>query len=312
MNSTLPPLPALRSFEAAARLMSFKQASDELHVTPSAISHQIEKLERTLGVRLFHRLNRRLMLTDAGSAYIAKIGPAFDTIRSATDDISTRGATDTVTLTAPPSFAELWLLPRIGNFLASFPDIDLRVEATLRLVDFAKEPIDASIRYGTGHWPGVRSNRLVVEKLVPLCSPGLAAGDSPLRSPDDLSNHILIHSEQRLTSWSTWLRAAGFESVRPRRNIRFSQSGHSLKAAANGLGVILESEAMAREHLEAGELIVPFDPPSVDTAEAAYYVVTAPGETLPPKLQALESWLFQELNADGPAQSAGELASELG
>lgn len=293
----LPPLAALCAFEATARRLSVQDAAEELRVTPSAVSHRLRNLEGALGVKLFHRLNRRLVLSDAGAVYLSRVAPAFDALRAATAEIAERRTSDSLTLTAPPSFAEIWLLPRLGRFLAAHPDIELRIEASSRAVDFAREPVDASIRYGRGDWPGLLARRLVEERLVAVCAPALRTGRPPLASPADLAGHTLIHSDQRLTSWTTWLKDRGHGEVRATRNLRFSQSAHSLRAAADGLGVALESRVMAANYLAAGTLVEPFADLAPADDGTAYHLVTPPDRASLPKVRALEAWLLSEATA---------------
>jgi LysR family transcriptional regulator, glycine cleavage system transcriptional activator len=290
----LPPLSALQAFEATARRLSVRDASEELRVTPSAVSHRLRNLETAIGVKLFHRLNRQLILTDAGSVYLSRVAPAFDALRSATSEIAERGSADTLTLTAPPSFAEIWLLPRLSRFLSAHPDIDLRVEASSRAVDFSREPVDASIRYGRGDWPGLVARKLVEEQLVAVCAPSLQTGTYDVTEPGDLARHTLIHSDQRLTSWTAWLRSHGHGTVKGDRNLRFSQSAHSLRAAADGLGVALESRIMAAAYLDAGTLVEPFPDLAPADDGAAYHLVVPPDRSMLPKVRALDSWLTDE------------------
>ena len=292
----MPSFAALRAFEAVARTASVKTAAAELHVTASAVSHQIQNLESDLGLRLFHRLNRKLVLSDAGEVYRSKVQPAFDALRQATAEMSTRSSADAVTLATPPSFAEIWLLPRLGGFLAAHPDIDLRIEATRRPAEYLDIPFDAAIRYGRGPWPGLGSTRLVEEHLVVLCAPALLRREG-LGTPADLVRHTLIHSEQRLTGWSAWLRGQDYGSVRGARNIRFSQSAHSLRAAAHGIGVVLENRAMAAQYLCDGQLIEPFADLQPANEGAAYHLVVRPDRADLPRVRALAQWLSAEASA---------------
>ncbi|MGE4220701.1 MAG: transcriptional regulator GcvA, partial [Alphaproteobacteria bacterium] len=287
---------SLRAFEAVARSASVKAAALELHVTASAVSHQIQNLESDLGLRLFHRVNRRLVLTDAGEVYRSKVQPAFAALRQATAEMSARSSADAVTLATPPSFAERWLLPRLGRFLAAHPDVDLRVEATRRPAEYLDVPFDAVVRYGHGPWTGLPSRRLVGEHLVVLCAPGLLRGNG-LREPADLARHTLIHSEQRLTGWSDWLRSRGLAAVKGTRNIRFSQSTHSLRAAAHGFGVVLENRMMAAEYCASGQLVEPF--PELEPVDdgAAYYLTVRPDRADLPRVHALAQWLLAEAAA---------------
>ena len=184
---SLPPLTALRAFEAAARHKSFKVAAEELHVTPSAVSHAVAALEEFLGVKLFHRRVRRLLLTDAGGAYLAPLTRAFDAISAATREISARNRADLVTLASMPTFARVWLMPRLKAFLAAHSDVDLRVRAAVDFTEMVAEDVDAAIVYGRGDWPGFVVDRLVEERMVPLCSPALRDGAPPLHAPAHLA-----------------------------------------------------------------------------------------------------------------------------
>ncbi|MFX4222969.1 MAG: transcriptional regulator GcvA [Thalassobaculum sp.] len=291
---SLPPLTALRAFEVVASRLSVKAAAEDLSITPSALSHQIRHLEDTLGLKLFHRLNRRLLLTDAGQVYFSKIAPAFATLRAATAEIAERGQADTLVITAPASFAEIWLLPRLPRFLGAHPDVDLRIEATSRPVDYGREAVDASIRYGAGPWPGLESRRLIPEQLVALCAPALVTGRGRIRTPADLARQTLIHSDQRLTGWTAWLRRHKLVGLRGSRNLRFSQSAHSLQAAIQGLGVVLENRIMARDALGAGALVEPFAelPPMEDGA--GYHLVAPADRMGMPQVRALVEWLEAE------------------
>lgn len=291
---TLPPLTALRAFEAVATRLSVKAAAEALSITPSALSHQLRVLEEALGLKLFHRLNRRLLLTDAGQVYFSKIAPAFETLRAATVEIAERGHADTLVVTAPASFAEIWLLPRLPRFLNAHPEVDLRIEATSRPIDYAREAVDASIRYGTGPWPGLESRRLVPERLVALCAPAFLKGPHRLQTPADLARHTLIHSDQRLTGWTAWLRQHKLVGLRGARNLRFSQSAHSLKAAVQGLGVVLENRIMAHAALAAGDLIEPFVELEPVEDGAAYHLVAPPDRMGMAKVRALVDWLEAE------------------
>ena len=183
----LPPLAALRAFEAAARHLSFTRAADELHVTQTAISHRIRGLEERLGVRLFRRLSRGLVLTDEAQRYLPAVRDAFARLEAATAELLARRTGGTLTASVVPSFAAKWLVPRLGRFRAADPDIDLRISTSQHLVDFAREDVDIGLRMGRGHYPGLRVDRLFGETLVPVCGPALLAGEAPLRRPQDLS-----------------------------------------------------------------------------------------------------------------------------
>lgn len=294
MSRTLPPLIALRSFESAARHLSFKDAAEELSVTPSAVSHQIHNLETFLGVRLFHRMNRALRLTGAGESYVTKVRLAFDQIEQATRDLAAISGTDVLTLTAPPSLTATWLVPRLKSFRDQFPDIDIRVKGTMDDVDYARENVDASIRYGYGDWQGVEVEHLSTERMLVLCSPSLLKGAAPMQVPEDVLSHPLIHSECRLTGWGDWLRAAGVPVQESPGGFRFTHSAHSLRAAADGLGVALENDLMAADYLAEGVLVAPFAANVKVQRPAGYYFVCPADNLQVPKIRAVRDWLREE------------------
>jgi LysR family glycine cleavage system transcriptional activator len=289
---SLPPLPALRAFEAAARRMSFKLAADELHVTPSAVSHAVAALEAFLGVKLFHRRVRRLLLTDAGSAYLATLTRAFDAIDVATREVSARQRADLVTVASMPTFTRVWLMPRLKAFLDVQPDIDLRIRATVDLAEMMADDIDAAVAYGHGGWRGLVVDRLLEERMVPLCSPALRDGPPPLRTPADLARHSLIHTETKLVTWAMWLEAAGVTDVDVHRGLRFNRADLALEAAIAGLGVALDNPMFATLHLANGALVIPFKPSLALPDLGGYYFVCRPEKAALPKVEAFRNWII--------------------
>ena len=221
MATRLPPLNALRTFEAAARHLSFTKAADELFVTQAAVSHQIRTLEEHLGTVLFRRMNRSLMLTDEGQALLPAVREAFDLLSAGVRRVQDLCSGGALTISTTPSFAASWLVGRLARFQALHPEIELQLSATARLVDFAREDIDCGIRYGMGDWPGLISQRLFQTALVPVCSPLLLNGANPLRRPDDLAQHTLLHALDDPDDWRLWLRAAGVGGVDPTRGLKF-------------------------------------------------------------------------------------------
>ena len=221
MATRLPPLNALRTFEAAARHLSFTKAAEELFVTQAAVSHQIRALEEHLGAPLFRRMNRALMLTDQGQVLLPAVRDAFDRLRAGVrrvEDLSSGGA---LTISTTPSFAASWLAGRLVRFQVLHPEIELQLGATSRPVDFAREGIDCGIRYGAGDWPGLVSQRLFETALLPVCSPSLLDGAHPLRQPADLAQHTLLHALDGIDDWRLWLRAAGVPEIDPTRGPKF-------------------------------------------------------------------------------------------
>ena len=291
MSRRLPPLNAMRAFEAAARHLSFTRAAGELNVTQAAISHQVKALEERLGVTLFRRLNRALLLTDAGQAYLPPLREAFDTLAAASDRLRADDSRGVLTITTLPSIAARWLVPRLGRFREAHPDIDLRIDASQHLTDFGRENVDVALRYGGGEWDGMRAERLMGEDFFPVCSPALREGERPLREPDDLRHHTLLHDDNR-TDWTMWFLAAGIAGGDPARGPAFSDSSLVLQAAIEGQGVALGRSALAAADLAAGRLVKPFDISL--PGSWAYYVVYPEATAERPKIIAFRDWLMAE------------------
>jgi LysR family transcriptional regulator, glycine cleavage system transcriptional activator len=287
----LPPLAALRAFEAAARHLSFTRAADELHVTQTAISHQIRGLEERLGVRLFRRLSRGLVLTDEAQRYLPAVRDAFARLEAATAELLARRASGTLTASVVPSFAAKWLVPRLGRFRAANPDIDLRISTSQHLVDFAREDVDIGLRMGRGHYPGLRVDRLFGETLVPVCSPALLEGEPPLRRPQDLKHHVLLHEDDE-TGWRLWLELAGVEDVDVSHGLTFTDAAMGVQAAAEGQGVALARTALAAWDIAAGRLVRPFDVSMPH--DLAYYLVCPEASAERPRIAAVRAWLLAE------------------
>jgi LysR family glycine cleavage system transcriptional activator len=294
MSRRLPPLNALRAFEAAARHLSFTRAAEELHVTQTAISHQIKGLEERLGLRLFRRLPRGLLLTEEAQRLLPPVRDAFDQIAAALERLSASGSGGRLTVSVLPSFAAKWLVPRLGRFRAAHPDLDLRIGATSELVDFARDDVDVGIRMGRGLYPGLRVERLFGETLVPVCSPELRAGPHPLLRPEELRHHVLLHDDDH-AGWELWLRLAGVSGVAARRGPVFTDSALVVQAAAEGQGVALARRVLAAGDLAAGRLIQPFDV-SIPH-DLAYYLVCPEATADQPKIVAFRGWLLAESEA---------------
>ena len=295
MNRKLPPLKALRAFESAARHLSFTEAAKELFVTQAAISHQVKALEAYLGLDLFRRLNRGLMLTDEGQAYVPSIRRAFDLINEATSKVTEHDEAGTLSVTVLPSFGARWLVARLGRFRTAHPEIDVRVSATSDLVDLARENFDLGIRYGRGQYPGMRTVRLLTEDIVPVCSPQLLSGPNPLNKPKDLLHHTLLHEESH-GDWRTWLLAAGVQGIDPARGPVYTEASMLVQAAAAGQGVALARGVLAADALSAGRLVQPFEL-SLPT-EYAYYIVSPESKADRAKIVAFTEWLLKEAAAD--------------
>lgn len=295
----LPPLHALRCFEAAARLGSFVGAAEELFVTPSAVSQQVKSLEDWLGVCLFRRLPRGLLLTDAGQAYLPPLREALDRIAQATQEVLKGNVSQVLTVSTLPSFAAQWLVPRLWRFNASHPEVDVRIAASIRLVDFFREDIDLAIRYGDGRYPGLHVEQLLTETIVPMCSPALRDGDPPLRSLADLARHTLLHDEvmtgqnEELT-WEHWLRINANGQIECRRGPTFSDAHLTMQAAITGRGVALGRSVLARDALRDGRLVTPFADIEPLPTVFSYYLVCLPATLERPKVAEFRTWLLEE------------------
>lgn len=296
MARRLPPLNALRAFEAAARHLSFTQAARELNVTQAAISHQIRALEERLGQPLFRRLNRGLALTEAGRSYLPALSDAFDLMDAATRRLSRREAEGALKVSALPSFAARWLLPRLSRFRAAHPEIDVLVSANHELSDLVAENLDVGLRFGSGRYPGLRAERLMGDRRMPVCSPALLGGSHPLRRPEDLRHHTLLHDDVFgggiEVDWKAWIRLVGVQGVDAGRGPGFSDSAMVLSAAIAGQGVALARASLAIDDLAAGLLVLPFGP-SVDTGYD-YWFATAEASAGLAKVRAFRDWIMAE------------------
>lgn len=287
----LPTLSALRAFEAAARHLSFKDAANELCVTPAAISHQIQKLEEELKTPLFRRFNRRIALTDSGAKYLVRLRLAFDDMEEATRDLIQQGDGEVISLTVPPMLLKSWIIPRLSTFYLKYPEFRLRLADTLRYISFSNDQIDASIRYGFGGWDDVRSDFLFTEDMCPVCSPSLLANGQKLSSPEDLENFRLIYTERRLVQWDNYLANSGYEHVKACGQLWFLNSVHTFEAVLSGLGVALVNRIFAKEYIESGELIIPFELEADIGRKPAYYFVTPEHTAESDKIIAVRDWI---------------------
>ena len=296
MARRLPPLNALRAFEAGARHLSFTKAAEELYVTQAAVSHQVKLLEQDLGVVLFRRMTRKLALTAEGRNLQEVAGAALDAIAETAEALRAGAAGGALTLSLTPSFGTQWLSQRIGRFWTAHPEIDLRLRHSIHLVDFARDDVDAAVRWGNGVWPGVEAVYLMRAGIVPVCSPALCEGPPALNVPDDLRHHTLLH-ERDYTEWAQWLAVAGAHRVEARRGPIIDDSTVVLRAAMDGQGVALVSESIVRSDLDAGRLVKPFDI-DLDT-DNAYYLVAPPRAFERPNVQAFRDFLLAEIEAEG-------------
>lgn len=290
----LPPLNALRAFEAAGRHLSFSRAADELAVTPGAISQQMRILEEWLGTPLFKRDPKGITLTEAGHAALPHMREGFDHLLTGTRLMKAGSGPARITVSVPPSFASKWLVPRLDVFQEREPDVDVYVHADMDVVDFAMADVDVAIRFGQGGYEGLVSERLMSESIVPVCAPSVATGAVPLKEPHDLLRHTLIHDDtDGVPTWSMWLRAAGVACENAGlRGPRFNQSSLVIEAAVAGKGVALAKYALAVADLEAARLVIPF---SHETpTEFSYWLVYPEAKAALPEVRAFKAWLLSE------------------
>lgn len=295
----LPPLNALRAFESAARHLNFSRAAEELSVTPGAVSQQIQNLEDYVGAALFKRTPRGLLLTDAAQTALPPLRDAFDRLAEAASLLTAAVDGRRLTLTAPPSFAAKWLVPRLGKFEALHPQVDVWLQAGMEVVDFAAGEIDLAIRYGAGRYAGLEVEKLMGETVIPVASPELLAA-TKLETAADLAHHVLLHdgspdADESCPDWSMWLAARGLRNVDGARGPRFNQSSLVIEAAAAGRGVALAKSTLAQADLDSGRLIAPLrDETAIDFA---YYMVHPKAKGRLPQVKAFTTWLRAEAAA---------------
>src|SRR5256886_2311073 len=257
MRPRLPPLNALKAFEAAARHESFARAAEELCVTQGAVSHQVKALEAELAIKLFNRERQRLIITEAGKDYLTVVRDALDHIAVGTERLLQRQNSGVLTVSTSPDFAAKWLVHRLGHFAEAHPGIDLRVSATLHHVDFAREEVDLAVRHGDGNWPGLDTVRLSAEQLFAVCSPKLLAGRRRLNKPADILNFPLLHLDSR-ADWTNWLQAVGVDGAERMHGPVLKRASMVIDAAINGQGVALARTTLAAWDLFNGRLVRPF------------------------------------------------------
>jgi len=298
----LPPLNSLRAFEAAARHLSFSRAAEELFVTPAAISHQIKGLEDFLGVTLFRRMPRAVMLTDDAQMILPLISEGFDKLAQAVTLLKQSESSGVLTVSSAPTFAQKWLLEHLDDFSEAYPDINVRLDARLDTVDFDRDGVDVAIRLGAGKYPGMRVDQLFDEQVVPVCHPRFLEGPHALKRPEDLKHHTLLHVDwgninAPFPDWQMWLASVGVDDVDYTRGPVFTVEGMAIDAAARGSGVALGSTYAVREELKRGALVVPFDRRL--TSEISYWVVAPERTADQPKVKAFRDWLLRHARETG-------------
>lgn len=330
MVRRLPPLNALRAFEAAARHGSFAKAADELAVTPTAISHQVRQLEDHLGVTLFERLPRGLRLSDAGRALAPDLTRGLDHLARAMGRLRDRPLAGTLRVSVLPSFCMMWLTPRLIRFQRRYPEIDLDVMLDANRARFDdRDGVHVGIRYGVGDYPGLHVRRLMGESVFPVCAPALISGPRPLCTPADLRHHTLLHDSclfdnEPWLSWRPWLQWLGVTGVDATRGTRFTDAHAEIQAAEHGLGVMLGRTALVFDSLQTGRLVRPFG--MSRPADFIYFAVAPPTVADDPMVAAFLDWVEEEATAfaarlppdmsgdpapAGPPETeAGEVATE--
>ena len=298
----LPPLNALKAFEAVARRGGVSQAAKELGVTPGAVSQQVRLLEDHAGAPLIRREGGGLALTDLGAQLQRALREAFEHLGRAGDVIYGPARRKSLSVSVPPSFATRWLIPRMSRFSAAHPEIEVWISADMQLADVAGGRADVAVRYGQGDYPGVRTETLLDGGVIPVCSPALLAGDAPLRTPADLARHVLIHVEpgqleEPTPDWATWLKSRRLTTVGGASGPRYDQTAFAIEDAANGRGVALAPRAFVAADLASGRLAAPFADGYLAT-DMAYRVVTRRG-TLREEARVFVAWLKAEAAREG-------------
>jgi LysR family glycine cleavage system transcriptional activator len=294
MPRRLPPLNALKAFEAAARSESFTRAAEELRVTQGAVSHQVKALEAALGLKLFIRDRHRLAVTEAGREYLAVVREALDRIALGTERLLQRQTSGVLTVSTSPDFAAKWLVHRLDRFAEAHPGIDLRVSATTHYVDFAREDVDLAVRHGDGNWPGLDATRLWSEQLFPVCSPKLVAGRNRITKASDLLKFPLLRLED-WKNWARWFEAAGV-TVPAVRGPVLNRASMLIDAAVGGQGIALARTALAAWDLINGRLVRPIDV-SLRMSNT-YWIVCPKALSALPKIKIFRAWMLAEVAGD--------------
>ncbi|CAN7427367.1 MAG: transcriptional regulator GcvA [Agrobacterium sp.] len=291
MAAELPSLKGLQAFEAAARYRSVTLASNELNVTPGAVSLQIRELETRLGVQLFFRKPRSIQLTREGERYYGALRTAFRMMREATAELTARSEITVLTLSCTPTFAVQWLMPRLPGFQQQHPHVDVRISVTNRLVDFSRDDVDLAVRHGFGRYEGLESIRFIDDSTLPVCSPQFLEKYGSLQEASDLKSVPLLHDENR-NEWRRWLEAAGASDVDASGGTVFIDSNGALDAAKAGHGIALTRRSLVSRELAEGALIAPF---GKDMASTLAYFLVYPRRMLDnPDLVTLIEWMLSQ------------------
>lgn len=297
IEGRLPPLNALRCFEAAARHLSVKNAAAELCVTPGAVSQMLKTLEGHLGVRLFHRVNRGIYLTEVGQGYLPPVRNAFRQIADASRRVAVAAESSLLTVSVTPFFASAWLVPRLKSFQDAHPDIDLQVVTSNALADFGRDGVDVAVRHGLGRYPGLSSEKVVAVEMVPVATPGLVAEIGRPAGAEGLTRWPLVHDTDR-RGWQLWFEAQGISDVGPPRGPSFDDSSLLMKAVETGQGAGLLPAAMVAPHIAEGRLVRLADVVMLDSF--AYYLVCPEASQARPKIAAFSAWILDAAGLGPP------------
>lgn len=311
MIELFPGLRSLRAFEAAARHLSFTKAADEMGVTPAAISHQIKELEDQTGASLFARTSRSMRLTRQGEILHTAANDALELLSRALLRIRRIENRQQLRVSASPSIAAKWLVPRLDRFLSAVPGADVRVDVSHAVVDFDREDIDIAIRFGEGRYPGLKADLVFQDKVFPVCSPRIITKDKPLRTPRDLLKHNLIHLDwdaqdagSPWPNWRMWMTAAGIKDFDDRTGLHFGQTSLTVQAAIDGHGVALGDSNLVADDLAAGRLVKPFELSLRAPQQFAYYLICRPERADEAMIAAFRDWCLAEAKVTESRETA--------
>ena len=299
MIDLFPGLRSLRAFDAAARHLSFTKAAAEMNVTPAAISHQIRELEDQIGASLFTRTSRSMSLTREGDILLAASTEAIDHLSAALQRIRKLKNHKQLRISASPSIAAKWLVPRLDRFLAEMPGADVRVDVSASIIDFERDDIDVAIRFGEGKYPGLKAELLFHDHVFPVCSPKLMQGPHALKTPRDLLKHQLIHLDWEAQglpwpNWRMWMLAAGIREFDDTAGLHFGQTSLAVQAAIDGQGIALGDSNLVADDLAAGRLVKPFELSLKAPPQFAYWVLSPKDMSDTPMVKAFRDWVMKE------------------
>ena len=299
MIEQFPGLRSLRAFDAAARHLSFTKAAEDMAVTPAAISHQIKEIEEQIGVQLFTRTSRTMRLTREGEILYNAAHESIETLTRALHRLKRLENRKQIRVSSTPSVAAKWLVPRLDRFLALVPGADVRIDVSNTLVDFDRDDVDVAIRFGSGKYPGLRSNLLFQDSLSPVCNPRIITKEKPLKIPRDLLRHTLIHLDWEAQgapwpNWRMWMQVAGISDFDDKRGLHFGQTSLTIQAALDGNGVALGDSNLVADDLAAGRLVKPFELSLKAPSNFSYHLITRLDTTDAPLVNAFREWCLEE------------------